>query len=642
MHISRLYIKNFRSIGEIDLHLKKGKTVVTGKNNSGKSNLIKALDLVMGEYSPAWNKSDNIGEADFYQPKDGNKTNEIIIWCQLEKSPNEQLDFSEINKCFGFNVYARKSPTVHFHRMKHEDPCDVAAEIFAINEDEIGYDKIWFDGKAKNATGNSFAKILSGKTQFAFVLQAIRSDRGIEKELRFLMRENSSTGWIMAFKASIRNELLQSATLPSFRDPSLQLRLTPWTWYGKLMKHLTKSHEGDTKLKTAIEELNNAGNNFFKRVTDEITDSSLKHSFRDAKISFQFTADKQSDIYKSCVIYIDDGHKSLLTDKGAGVQSSAIIGLFSYYTKNVNVTGSSLLCLEEPELFLHPHARRVVSDNLDLFLDDNRNQVIVTTHSVDFIRTRQRQLNLVLVKKNSSEGTVAHSVDGQSLLDLLINNNQNELVFADSVILCEGADEHVLRMAADELFPGELDVRNISIISVEGKDRLAPMAKQVIGMGIKCYLLADFDFLLRDTKKNPKYPDSKAHKTMQELDEAIFLQPHIDQEAARRLISQIKTTRERLRGDHEALFYTSDKASDFNDPSLTELASNLRKIGVGILDGQIEDLSLDPSIVRSGSKKLKKENIHQLREAISSGRKCSELFDLNSIEEFLRPILGHP
>lgn len=641
MHISRLYIRNFRSIGEVDLILKPGKTVITGKNNSGKSNIVRALDLMLGESSPTWSKSENLTEADFRVTRDGAQADEIVIWCQLEKGKNESLNFSEINKCFGFNVWGKKGPLFSPHRVKAEDPSEAVEEIFSVNEDELAFgEKLWFDGKPKNTNGNSFQKILGDKTQFAFTLRATKNEKGIERELRFLMREDASKGWIMAFKASVRSELLQSAILPSFRDPALQLRLTPWTWYGKLMKHLTKEHTDSEKLRKAIADLNVAGNEFFDKITDDITDVALKHSFQDAHISFQFTADKPSDIYRSCVIYIDDGHKSLLTDKGAGVQSSAIIGLFSYYTKNVNATGSSLLCLEEPELFLHPHARRVVSDNLDLFLDGNRNQVIATTHSVDFIRTRQRELNLILVRKTSSKGTEAQSINGAELLDLLINNNQNELVFADSVILCEGKDEHVLRMAADELFPGELDLRNVSIISTESKDRLPLIAKLIVSMGIKCHILADFDFLLRDTKPKDEYKSAKCHKSLQELDVSIFVQPYIGATAGMRLLERIKSMRTKLRTENERAFYTGDDVSLFSEPGLLELTSDLRKAGIGVLNGQVEDLSRDHSLVKKGSKKLSKDSIYQLREAIAAGRKCSDIFDLRQFDEFLRPILG--
>ena len=46
MYISRVIIKNYRSIKDLTLSFNSGKNVIVGKNNSGKSNIIKAIDIV--------------------------------------------------------------------------------------------------------------------------------------------------------------------------------------------------------------------------------------------------------------------------------------------------------------------------------------------------------------------------------------------------------------------------------------------------------------------------------------------------------------------------------------------------------------------------------------------------------------------
>src|ERR1051326_8178896 len=100
MHLSRLFIRGFRSIRELDLKFTPGKNIIIGRNNSGKSNIVHALDLVLGETAPAWTKSDNITEADFrsYRTLENgavveNISTEICIWCQLEREAEEHLDW---------------------------------------------------------------------------------------------------------------------------------------------------------------------------------------------------------------------------------------------------------------------------------------------------------------------------------------------------------------------------------------------------------------------------------------------------------------------------------------------------------------------------------------------------------------------
>jgi predicted ATPase len=455
MHLRRLYIKGFRSIREVDLEFTPGKNVIIGRNNAGKSNIVHALNIVLGETAPAWERSENITEADFHSFRVSDAEgkifekagDEILIWCELERGAYEDLDWSEIDKCFGYNFYGTRRqrygvgiPTrIELSDLRQEFP-----RIFEINDEELEYDaKVWVDSKLRNQ--NTFRQHLSDKYHFSYAFLAQKTDKGILKQLRFLYREDEEKDWVLAFRASVRTELMQSAILPSFRDPATQLRVAPWTWFGKLMRHLLKGSGDDENLKDALAQVRFAGDRVFEKVTAKIENDALSVSFPDAKLSFQFNQDTKGDLYKNCVIYVDDGFKSLLTEKGAGIQSATIFGLFCYYTHHVNTTGSALLCVEEPELYLHPHARRVISDKLDDFLDRGRNQVIVTTHGVEFLRTANDTFNLLLVKKDTVSGTTAQALDAREFLTLLINNNQNELFFADRVILCEGYDEYLLR-----------------------------------------------------------------------------------------------------------------------------------------------------------------------------------------------------
>src|SRR5712671_5085725 len=108
MYLSRLYIKNYRSIHELDLRFAKGKNVIIGRNNAGKSNIVKALDIVLGERTPTYPKLDNITENDFYSWKEGSNgeticrsSNDLFIWCELNRDVGEALNYQEIYKCYG-------------------------------------------------------------------------------------------------------------------------------------------------------------------------------------------------------------------------------------------------------------------------------------------------------------------------------------------------------------------------------------------------------------------------------------------------------------------------------------------------------------------------------------------------------------
>jgi len=358
MYLSRLYLKNFRSIETLDLTFLPGKNVIVGRNNSGKSNIISAIDLVLGDSSPDYARSDNISETDFFTrvvaDENGSGSEvaqELRIWCELTRCSSESLDFDALYDCIGFNAVdsAKFGPRRRFDLNDLEQRFDSVCDI---EDDEIP--RTYINPKLRNQL--KFEQEFDDKYHFAFAFQAVRSGNGIEKKLRLLYREDEHSGWILALRATVRNALIQSAVIPSFRDPFSQLRVTNWSWYGKLLRHLTAGSLSLPNVEDAFIQLKEAADAVFASARERIERSTLSVAFPGTSISFQFSTDRNSDIYKNCVIYVDDGFKSLLAEKGSGLQSATIIGLFCYYTKEVHIRGSAIMCVEEPELYLiHMH-----------------------------------------------------------------------------------------------------------------------------------------------------------------------------------------------------------------------------------------------------------------------------------------------
>jgi predicted ATP-dependent endonuclease of OLD family len=69
MKIQRVHIENFRSIEELDFSPGQY-CVLIGENNSGKTNILRALNLALGEI---WPTERNFSQEDFYNDKVRNK-----------------------------------------------------------------------------------------------------------------------------------------------------------------------------------------------------------------------------------------------------------------------------------------------------------------------------------------------------------------------------------------------------------------------------------------------------------------------------------------------------------------------------------------------------------------------------------------
>ncbi len=640
MFLSKLKVTGFRSIRNIDLDFQKGKNIIVGKNNSGKSNIIGALDIVLGENSPTYQKSENISELDFFSEKiikEGKEilttSNEISVLCILKREEDEELNYEEINKCYGFYKYLVP--------ITNSDVISNLNTLFKIDPEALDnrVGKFYVNPKLKNQ--QTFKNEFDDKYQFAFAFMATKmEDRGIQKDMRFFYRENDKTPWTMSFSAPIRNELLQSAIIPSFRDPQNQLRPVAWSWFGKLMKYLTTSHGKDEKLKEAFDGVKTIADQIFDEARSKIQETSLNVAFPGSTIHFQFNEDFKTDVYKDSKIYIDDGIKTPISEKGSGIQSATIIGLFNFFTQKVNTKTSALLCVEEPELYLHPHARRVVSDRLDEFLDNGKNQVLLTTHSSEFIRTTDESLNIVLVRKIKGESK-ATPIKIHDSRYLLVDNNHNEIFFADKVIICEGNDSYLIRWIANNKFPGLLDAQNISIIAAGSKDRIGEFVRMIVYLGIECFILADFDFLLRDGDELANKYESGKHNSLASLNPSFFEQKSVFGSDGKKILIEISRIRQEIKTKQEKNFYLAKKVSELdNYKKYLTFIEKLRKHGIGILNGEIEDLSISHDFMSSNNK-LKLDKVFEInRLLVSKDKKISDLFVLEEVEEFLNQVFN--
>lgn len=188
--------------------------------------------------------------------------------------------------------------------------------------------------------------------------------------------------------------------MPSFRTPNEQLKLNHYSWAGKLFKSLINENIGE-EMKKIMKNLNQESDILFGNIKNKIKDQIFIVGFPGTDIYFQMCNDTIDDLYKNIEIFVDDGFKSELSQKGTGIQSAIIIDLFTFYTIYTSNKTSSILCVEEPELFMHPHGCRIISKKLDSFLYNNQhneeqpfNQVIVTTHNVEILKGSNKRTNI--------------------------------------------------------------------------------------------------------------------------------------------------------------------------------------------------------------------------------------------------------
>lgn len=433
--INRIVIENFRSIKKLDFK-PKSLCAFVGENNVGKSNILAAINLILGER-----------------------------WAPNQVSIDDVCNHDE-NLNLLIQIYF---DTPVFHNYYNSQ--------FSISGFGLEYNYI--NGATMHCLNPDGTVI---QTQYS------RPNNIRELPMNNVIREQ-----------------VPSLLIGVSRNLERELSGSQWTLLGRILKDIEgefqqdaqRSSDYELKIKEACDLLRipsfvDFENNLkeqVKRLTGFIN-ADLK--FKHPKVLTQYKSleltVQESNLYNEC---------SAL-DMGSGIQSAIVIALIQAY-KQLRRTGAILL-IEEPEVYLHPHARRYFY-NLLKELANEGNQVFYTTHSTEFVSLPDYE-NLCIVRKKPAEGTQLNQAHGLSItpaskeeLKLLtqFDARRNELFFARKVLLVEGEDERVVLPNIFALKTIDVNEDCISVIDVGGKNNLEFMMKIVKAFSISFVVLHDED-----------------------------------------------------------------------------------------------------------------------------------------------------
>lgn len=505
MYISQVKIRNFRSFKSLDLELRPGKNVIVGKNNSGKSNIIKALDYVLGERYPTYI---NFGMEDFHaiDSDEPQYSSSFTICVQLKHGKNN----TDYNKKELLKYQRNIGYIIRTKPIFNEDTQDIDEDYLYSDEKYNQIYKYWKDPV-------EISSKIEKADSISIYLHVKREMGDINKYFGIILhyQDTEERDFIFTVNKNLRDSLITSAMIHAVRSPNSDLRINNYSWYSKILKELwnsDKNSESREKLMNLNKQIQEEANTMFSPAVSEIT-TQISQTVHASSVTLHLLEKNEAELYKTAKIYVNDsGLETTLENKGTGTQSCVIISLFVQYCKMMHRSGS-LLAIEEPECYLHPHARRALSSYLDSFIQNDRNngkpnnQIILTTHSPEFLKGTQLENVHVLRKDVSGTSTVssippddAGIKEYKQKIEMIINREDAEMFFADCVILVEGGEKHLLPLIADlkreeGLVDNPLDRYNISVVRVGGKGNFKVYVTLLKRLGIPYYLIADFDML---------------------------------------------------------------------------------------------------------------------------------------------------
>ena len=407
MRLKTLYIKGFRNFKEATINFN-NQSLIIGANDVGKTNLLYALRILLDR---GFSDLDlELKESDFYAYEE---TNEVIITAFFDDIKEDCI----LSKMKG-DISGDGKLVIKYLATKGEDYkffCGKSDADEDLHEYAIPY----------------YRKVLN---------------------IKYINSKRDFWGYINKTK----NILLQQAK----EDRSAETIDMDDALYKQISDKLKE-------VDSQIPELS-----YVKNATEQINEELNKLAIhnQEQKVVFDTASTDTDSVINKISITSKHGNKKLLIG-GEGRLNQIYLSLWasqnliSEYSNEV-----SILCVEEPEAYLHPHQQRELARYLCQVL---KGQVILTSHSPYIVCEFSPNSIMRLYKddqetKVASDGCSSVIEEGFDGFGYRMSVIPAEAFFADCVILVEGQSELIFYKTLAKQIGIDLDRLNISILSVEG------------------------------------------------------------------------------------------------------------------------------------------------------------------------------
>jgi len=385
MKLIEFSVTNFRSITKAYKVPFNDISILIGKNNEGKSNLLKALNIAMTSLR-------NFSEID-------NLMKMFITSFRMN-----EVELYSWQRDFPISLQSKKGSNESIFRLE-----------FELNDDEI----IEFKREIKsNLNGTLPIEIKIGSDRKPFV-SVIKKGRG-SKTL------NAKSKKIAEYIA----KRIHFNYIPAIRTKNQTMDVVEEL----TSKELSKL-ENNTEYERAIKTINDLQIPILEELSIRIKNSlcELLPNIREVSIEFQDNKRKRA-LRQQFEIIINDGNKTNLEFKGDGVKSLAAMALLKDMA--VEKGGISLIAIEEPESHLHPGAIHILRETL--YSLTNQNQVIISTHNPLFIDRNNISSNIII-----DSGKVLPARNIKEIRQTIGVRASDNLQSANYVLVVEGEEDAI-------------------------------------------------------------------------------------------------------------------------------------------------------------------------------------------------------
>lgn len=445
MRLRQVYIKGFRNFKEAKINFNK-QTLVIGANDVGKTNLFYAIRLLLDKGFSQYDYE--LSDSDFYAYE---KTDEIII----------RLYFDEITEEVLLSVLKGKIS---------EDGETVIEYDSVRNGGEISYSfkmgKSDDEEDLKEIQGPFYKKYLN---------------------IKYIGSKRDLWGFINKNKTQLLKKAKEDRTEPEKEAD----------------EELYSSISG--KLEQVDNEIPNL--NYVKNATDHINEEldNLSIHNKEQKVVFDTSSTEVDKVIERVNLSSKYQDHNLILG-GDGRLNQIYLSLWISQNEDNIENEVSIICIEEPEAYLHPHQQRKLASYL---ASKPKGQILLSSHSPQIASEFSPNSIVRLYKKDKSQTLAASNGCSEIIkkgfedFGYRMSIIPAEAFFSDFVVLIEGPSELVFYKTLAKYIDVDLDKLNVSVLDV-------------IGVGFKPFIAIlnalDIDWCLRTDNDIMKIPYHEAYR----------------------------------------------------------------------------------------------------------------------------------
>ena len=381
-----LGFSNYRSIGEkpVLLYPLSKVNLFVGPNNCGKSNMLRFLKK--------WCDNKLEFSADDYPKYDQTKKNTVYRPVHIE----ETLKIISPNYQYYAPVIAEVRKLIASHLFRYDEKNKI----------------IWYSGVPEGQVFDSSFINPEAIRRFALDYASSSSSQGIDANIRIILEKFFET---------------VSSSFPTIEK----------CIYIKANRDLLDKTGNDFLNEKIIDKLNHTINH---NASDTQAEDDKQHfeRFISDFLGYPVRVSVPASLDSINLISVDNPKEQYSLDQlGSGIHE------IIYFALVATLNHGCLICIDEPEIHMHPKLQR---EFLEYLLENTDNQYFIATHSSAFINTKNKDVSVFKVSQNKEGFTECSFVSRMDELASLVDSlgcKASDIIQSNCVIWVEGPSDRI-------------------------------------------------------------------------------------------------------------------------------------------------------------------------------------------------------